>query len=264
MDLGAPNGLQGFIDTFPIEAITDRRAVALLKAATDYQRLSIADRSVRCPYYMNYDKLYEGTPYYRYVPRGGKRSPQEIIDFVLAEAQIRNIDLYTYSAQQIRDFIFEVGSGVDCSGYVYLLLKEAFEKSAGESLENYVVKPDNPSLGGVTKICGKDLINSCNAFQIAGIKEAEPGDVISIAGGKHVICIISKIGEMILCGHSTNVILSWGPNVFPIQIVDSTKSIYDQLWSETDWIGQPYMKSTYPRLLPTDGIYRLHCFERFV
>ncbi|MBI5358587.1 hypothetical protein HZB69_03125 [Candidatus Amesbacteria bacterium] len=229
-----------------------------------YLHLSIANHDVRCPYFMNHDDLYIGTPYYMAVQKGGKRMPWEIVDFVYQKASEVGLDLSCSTQQRIRDFIFEIGGGIDCSGFVYNITQYAIETITALNFETSLPKPSNKELTGVTKLNGRDIINQSNARSIDKINDSRPGDIISIAGGHHLISIldIDTHRNIITCAHSTNVIKAWGPNKFKIEVTNFDQNIFEQKWHEVDWVGENYLRSIAPRLTAVDGIKRLNIFSQ--
>ena len=229
----------------------------LIEFADQFLNMSLGNHIIRCPFWMNWDYLYKGTDLYRFVPGGGKMSPQEIEQQAILKAREQSFRLKEASLDELHCFILENGIGVDCSGLVYQGLKCAYQALGGSDFENKVIGVDGQT--GITKIRVKALGSDINSFEINRLMEIKPVDFI-VVGESHSILIIQRLANYIFCLHASNEIKDSGVNFFPIKITDYKRGIFRQLWQEYSDDGKLYNEG---RLLEVNcgGIRRLRIIE---
>jgi len=238
---------------------TETTETAIESLIDHYKKIIINGRTVACPFWMNYDYVYKDTPYYKYFPKGGKRSPDEIRDLIVDKLNSTGFDIVHASEEQIGLFFLENGVGVDCSGLVYQCLKKAYITLGGSDFKKSIFGVyGEPKV--VSRIGVKDLILPVNSFPVSDVTLVRPADFINF-GHTHCIAIINRIDDKISCVHASNEILDSGIHEFSITITNPSESIFHQHWEEYSMDGVPYNEGLLMRVKVDDGVKRLRIIE---
>lgn len=174
---------------------------------------------------------------------GGKGTCEQIAAKTIELAQKQNIDLLKLNPQQIYNFQKKNKLGIDCSGLTSNLLNLVLKLKE----INFQIDPFKTSADTLT---GPTL-----SQKIEDVNQTQTGDMIRLDGGKHVIFVIEKIGNIISYVQSSQKSFTRGVHYGHIEIVDPKKSLKYQLWSDKTKDGKKY--STLFNSKKGDGIYRL-------
>lgn len=241
-------------------------ASAAMTLTNRFMELTIAGQLVGTPYWMNKNPLLVDTPYYQAVSKGGKLSPEEIVQSVFTRSTSTNVDLASHSRDEIRKFMLENAIGVDCSGFTYQVVREIYSALGGNGFDEKVIGAE-PHFRGITKTAARDLTDTKNSVMINEIRQAMPGDMIRCQEGRHIIVIISNNGDTVTCAHSrfsSNRHNTNGVVTFTVDVVDPMLDIAKQRWNEylndgsnyLEWLKDNYDTPTLWRLKILDEIYK--------
>jgi len=236
--------------------LTDETSKALQEIFDSYTRLSIDGKEIVCPYWMN--NLEKGI----YGPLGGKGKPLEIVQAVVRESKRENIDLNTFSPEEILLFMKMKGIGVDCSGFVFWMLNEFDIEKGGNGISD-----DIPGAKGLfTQRASVKMLTNENLCRLINISaDIKVGDMLQIRRGKHIAIIFSIVKEDGVVKEITYAHCSSGKytkisgvHLGKIIITDSSKGLEYQKWEETTPEGDSYKKYFFPQ--SGDGVKRLKNF----
>lgn len=233
---------------------------AIKSLVEKFKNIQVEGRDIPCPFWMNFDYLYEGTPLYKGFLRGGKLSPEEVKNSLNNLVVQNSLDIKNASLQEIISLMISNGIGVDCSGFAYQCLREVYLVLGGTS-ENFEKKVVNAQTyhSGITKVGVSDLSSSVNSLGVNRLSQIKPGDFI--VKGRHIVVIIDTCDQIINCVHASNEILTPGIHEFDILIREPDLSIFDQEWQEFDLNGKPYSETLKDSIKPGDGIRRLRIIQ---
>jgi hypothetical protein len=212
-------------------------ADALNTLKNRFLQIHVGSRYIPCPFFMNHDYLYKGTPHYQTFPGGGKLTPDEIETHVKECATQEEIRLDTLNPEQLTTFFLHRGIGVDCSGLVYQCLQRAFMATHRQPFESVLTNIQGAF--GITKIGVSELQLPHNSYVIDDIRTIQPADFITF-GISHCIAIIDVSDRIIHCLHASNEIAASGVHPFDIRILDPNASLAHQHWNEHTMDGKPY------------------------
>jgi hypothetical protein len=166
----------------------------VLNEINNYLNLDIYDKKFPCPYYINFiefefnklmqeagikeediEKVHEkyknGKALYGWYR--GKGTAKEIENAVIQLAELREFDLKGASKEAIIEFMKILGLGIDCSGYVFNILKGAISDKEFLNSLNWVDEKMTVSRAGVNIFCE-------HASKEIELKEIQPLDIIII------------------------------------------------------------------------------------
>lgn len=178
---------------------------------------------------------YLGVPYFsntRHHPKDnvwvGKGTAKEIALETIDLANKKNIKLLYLSSQQIYNFQKKHGLGIDCSGLVCILLNTCF----GTNLDVRKTSADMLTSSPISKPSSRP----------------QPGDLIRIDGGKHVMLIVETTNDMIIYVHSSEKTKIRGVHY-------GTVSSNLKNWSDSTLTDKPYSTIFNPK--NGDGVFRV-------
>ena len=241
-----------------------RAANVAKKLISRFENLAIDGVFVRTPYSMNWNPTFEKSDLYGYLPKTGKRSPEEIIeDTNLLLGQLKGSKSengYTESQNRVLQVMISARYGVDCSGFSYQVCKAVYQELGGTNFD-LKVEGRFSNEHGITKTSASDLTDPKNSIQVKSIADVKPGDLIRCFGGKHVISIVEVSSDNLTCAHSSDQIGVLGVHTFPVQIISVNASIFDQVWTERTKNGQNYGLYMQKNTKVGDGIWRLKVID---
>jgi hypothetical protein len=210
---------------------------------------------------------YIGIPYWRNILKdgkivkegfaGGKGTASEIAAETIRLAKEQKIDLTKLTDKEIYNFQKKNKIGIDCSGLVYNLLDQYDKILGGEGILNKTIGTE--SKRGARRLSADMLTSSINSKLINNYNDIKTGDMIRMDGGSHVIFIIEKLKDIILYIHSSEKTKQRGVHFGTIEIIDYSRDLSFQKWSDTTLSGIEYNKLFNPQ--KGDGIFRLKCFD---
>jgi hypothetical protein len=187
---------------------------------------------------------------------GGKGNWRQIREETLKAAKNQNIDLEKLTAKELYNFQKKNHIGIDCSGLVYHLLDVYDLLNGREGILNKTIGAG--SQNGVRRLSADLLTSTINSFHIDNYNEIQTGDMIRMDRGNHILFVVEPSENIIRYVHSSDRTLTRGVHYGTIEIIDPTKSLKFQKWSDSTLNGQNYSELFYPE--SGDGIYRLKCF----
>jgi hypothetical protein len=188
-------------------------------------------------------------------PFAGKGTYWEIDQATQAAAEKEHLDLNKLNQSQIYNLRKRNHIGIDCSGLCYHLLNKLDQLNGGQGILYKMTGVDKPfGTLGVRSVSAHELTHPQNSLKIKDYSTIQTGDLIRLNGGKHVIFIIEKKGNIIYYVNTSNQTKYRRVHLAKITIVNPQKSLDCQLWSETLLSRKPY--SSLFRPTRGDGIYR--------
>lgn len=232
---------------------------ALQKVYLDYFNLTLGNRKIPCPYWINNPKRL------KFGPGGGKSLPEEIVILAQQKAIQDKVDLAKLSEKEIINFLKKNHLGIDCSGFAFWLLDALDQEKGGNGIID-----DIPNVEGkIIKVRAsvKMLTDSQVAYPIKSLNEIKPGDMIRLRAGHHLLIVLqtqkdqNKNLKKIIYVHSSSSVFTKTSGVHQqeILITNPNKPIEDQNWLEQTVNGLSYAKE----LLRSegDGIFRLKIWQ---
>jgi hypothetical protein len=190
---------------------------------------------------------------------GGKTDYLNIRYATKCAAEKEKINLKTLTVMEIYNLQKRHNIGIDCSGFVYLLLDKLDKLKGNAGILFKIIGADKPyGIYGIRSLSADELTQPLNSVKINNYEQIQTGDLIRFDQGKHVIFIISKYLNTIYYTHSSNKTKIRGVHQGQIKIVDPSKDLNYQTWSDTTLTDQPYSTLYFPQ--KGDGIYRPKCF----
>jgi len=226
--------------------------IARLSAETlvnKFENLEIGGKIVKAPYWKNFKSGFEGTCLY-YVPKGGKLSPQEIVDITVAKASEQGQDLNFLSGEQLGYFMRSNGVGVDCSGFAYQISRTIYESLGGVDFDHKIIGKDGAV--GITRVNAWALTSEPNSFRVEKLTDIKPGDLIRSFGGSHAVVVLGLSSGKIQCVHPYETGEN-GVQRFNVTIEYPSADIFNQKWDEME---EPILK-----IDSNDGVWRLKILE---
>ncbi|MEI6462673.1 MAG: hypothetical protein WCO33_03345 [bacterium] len=243
------------------------------KIIESYFHLQIASKDVVCPYFINLRKRKADLR-----ALIGKGTAEEITEEVMIYAKIKGFDLQKASAIDIRNFMINIGIGIDCSGFVTYILNEELKVKGKPSLVNVLSYYDNSLKAKILRIIrpvqnvsANDITSELNTIKIQNLNEVQAGDLIRAHApeeGMHV-AIVSDIIQnpegkttAFKYVHSTrNYDDQNGMREGEIIITDPLKGLDQQNWKD-EYKGRNWIKEEYLMNKEDSGIRRLKIFEK--
>lgn len=225
----------------------------VLDVANSYFELPLGGKKVRCPYFMNLKKQKAGLRV-----MVGKGTAEEIVHEVRVWAKLKGFDLDKATENEIREFMINLGIGIDCSGYVVYILDALFKQKKNTSLFSFIRYRDNTiyqkfrrKLRPVENIGANLLTSELNCVEIKNLNEIRPGDLIRAKGKQknaHHVAIISKVfkdkqGNIRKFDYLHSHRLYGKENGVrkgSVVDIDPSKELKDQVWQD-DFEGKNYM-----------------------
>lgn len=223
------------------------------KIIADYLKLPIGVHQVNCPYFNNRQTGLHGG--LRVLI--GKGNPKDIADEALIMSLREKIELKKLTDEQLKKFLVDNHLGVDCSGLAYYVLeaelKSRHKPALSKSLHRPWLKPWRrliahlraPENTGV-----RTFANDVNS-KTTKIADVKPGDIITmlntgLKNDRHHMLIVHEVdnnnGQLIIhYTHSfkwtTDGLYNHGARQGQIKIVDPTKPLLQQEWTENNLTG---------------------------
>jgi hypothetical protein len=200
---------------------------------------------------------YIGIPYFSNIGRHknnrenvfvGKGTAKEIALETINIANHQKIKLLELTPAQIYNLQKKNHIGIDCSGLVYNLIYFLNPKIC-----NNLVGTDNKR--GVRRLSANLLTSLPNASMIKSHDEVKTGDLIRIDKGKHLIFVIEKNNNIIHYVHSSQKTKIAGVHYGTLDIINPTKPLNNQQWSDVTKTGKNYNSLIDPQ--SGDGFYRI-------
>lgn len=234
-----------------------------------YQNIPFGKKTVLAPYFMNLKGQRGGLRV-----MVGKGTVDEIIQEVKVWAQVKGFDLRKAKPEQIREFMINMGIGIDCSGFVVYVLNEELKSRGMGSVWKYL-NFSNKSLftkikrflRPVENIGAQFLTSDENCIKIKNLNEIRPADLIRAKGKQknaHHVAIITEVQR-----DETNTITQFtyahshrfyehenGIRIGKVEITDLKKPLKDQKWID-DLNGRNYMLEDLLVEYEDNGIRRL-------
>lgn len=149
--------------------------------------------------------------------------------------------------------------GIDCSGLAYHLMDELDRLKGGQGILFKVSSVQKISgTYGPRVLSAAELTHPHNAVKVSKYEEIKTGDLIRHHNGTHILIITEYKNQLIKLVHSSKGTVVNGVHYGQIKIVDPSKPLNFQQWSDTTIGGINYNELFNPENF--DGIYRLRCF----
>lgn len=193
---------------------------------------------------------------------GGKGTPDEIMGLVKETAVKAGFDLKSATIDEIRKFMRRKRIGVDCSGFVYNLLKAFAEDKGIDDLDNKLVR--TPSWNPLSflrrtayQINADYLTRAENSVPIRVVKNIQPADMVRMEDGKHVLIMLANTGRRLIYAHSSHQHTKGkGVHLGEIKVLKKDLGLDVQQWKEQTNDGRNFGKVWFdPK--KGDGAFRL-------
>jgi hypothetical protein len=217
-----------------------------------YQNFKIGNATCSVPYYNNRTNALRGALKVEI----GKGSPKDIFDEVQQLCLKNKIDINSLKSEELKTILVDNNIGLDCSAFAYYVLNEESSSIGKGNIDKHLSFPYSKGLLGKIKCKIRPIENNdVKTFahnensKIIEIKDIKPGDIITMIGGpdqndRDHILIINRIEyqnflpSIIHYCHA----VSWptdgkyghGIHTGTIGIVNTEKSLIDQIWIEND------------------------------
>jgi hypothetical protein len=148
----------------------------------EFLNLALGEKTVQCPYFNNRrNKVRGGVK-----AKVGKGSPKDIIHEAKIELKKEGISLKKLTKSELKKFLVDSNLGVDCSAFVFYILKEELQASKNKNLTQELDFSDKNLLRRViswfrpiTNINVELLGNEKNSKKI-NLADIKPADLIFI------------------------------------------------------------------------------------
>lgn len=214
------------------------------KIINRYSELQIADKKIITPYFMN-KKNKKG----RRVSVG-KGLPSEIEREVIKLAKKYNLNLYTSSAEKIKEFMIKNEIGIDCSGLAAWILnelvKEKVSKPIWKSLSFKMLSPMaqvKRHLRPIENVSVKVLTDMNNSIVVKRLLDIRVGDIIRVLNGHHILIVTiveydekSNLSQFSFINSTMHLSEYYGIRKGLVQVTHKDKYLVDQKWIGDSWI----------------------------
>ncbi len=200
----------------------------LFKAYQDFT-LNFGGTKVATPYRIN-------IPYQPDLRKYGKSEPDTLQNTALEIAKEQGVNLEGLNSDEIRKFMEENMLGIDCSGFVYVMLDQLLKKQGSSMQEKGFPKISSTN---VEKLTSEEFSTKVNS-----ISRAQAGDMIKLNSTKevpHILIVLDNFEEEIIYAHSSS--------LTPIKGVHSDKIIDAKFPRELEAYSYNEEEG--------DGVYRL-------
>ncbi len=231
----------------------------LTKAILEYTDFEVAGRRVQIPYYLHPKKRK-----WRFWEYSSKEPASRIRNNLLKKAAKRGFGLSQRSSDEITSFMKDNRLGIDCSGFVYQVLKPLVKEKANRHL-GVGLKRLPGVLGELEmllllwrrerRIGAKLLNDDLNSVPVENLAEVRPGDLIKltpISDAHYHIAVVVWLernagGDLreIVAAHSGRYTVPSGPHLVTIEVTAPALGIEDQVWHETLKEGLPVTPEAY-------------------
>lgn len=220
-----------------------------------YLHLRLGHHTVACPYWMDKNtKSYFGIG-------GGKLLPEVIEEQTTRLAQQQGINLDQFTREELVHFMKINRIGIDCSGYAFCLLDAYDRENGGDGIAD-----DIPNSQGcfVVRASVRMLTDPLVAYPIPFVNQLQPGDLIRLNNGRHVIVILNRpaLYDNRLQVSYTHSSRGVGVHTAVLNITFPKGAIQEQDWQEITVFGKNYRELILPQL--GDGIWRLKHFADYL
>ncbi|PIR74875.1 MAG: hypothetical protein COU35_00180 [Candidatus Magasanikbacteria bacterium CG10_big_fil_rev_8_21_14_0_10_47_10] len=217
-----------------------------------YAHLKIDGKTVRCPYFNNKRNRVRGALGVHI----GKGRPEDIEHEVQILAMKQHKQLSALTATDITELMVDNNIGIDCSGFVYHVLNAQRHGALRKSIALSATNPFRKLIGKLRtaeNVNVQVFANEKNSKSIA-LKDAAPGDIIAMlgTGEKHDLDHMLLVSEVeyneqneptkIAYVHSlrwrTDAKYGHGIKFGSIRIIDASKGLLDQSWTEDGHIDE--------------------------
>jgi hypothetical protein len=186
----------------------------------------------------------------------GKGSPKEILDEVEIVGMKEKINPEIWTDVLLKKFMCDSDIGIDCSGFAYYVLTAENKACDNGSIDRHITFPNRSFFRRLTAkfrpIENADVLTFAHEknSKIIDLKDVQPGDFITMTGAEternHII-VIHQVDYQNFAPttiHYTHSI-AWpedgqygnGVRQGMIEILEPTKGITDQTWTEKGKIG---------------------------
>lgn len=237
----------------------------LYEKAKEYLDFEISGKRVKIPYVLAKGKRWH------FFDSCGKGTPEQIRAETVRAAKNKGVDLSSYKPSEIRKFMRQTGIGVECSGFVYHLLKEFVKEKKGKNLDwcllrykGFVGKVERILLSfkRVRRLNAEVLTNSLNTVKVERVSQIKPGDLLRLTPlnwpGKHVTIVVGVTPNKIIYAHSSRDTKSLGPHFGEIEILNRKLGLESQRWLEITKTGKNYGGECF-KIENGDSVRRLKC-----
>jgi len=217
-----------------------------------YTEMDINGILINCPYWAN--KIKES----KVIARGFQDGKGEACD--LQKELIRKIlenRMVVSGSKDIIKLALRERIGIDCSGFVYRVLEKLVEKRYRDCTFS---THQEVFTAGITRTNSDTLTSSKYSYPIKTVTEIIPGDMIRISGGKHIAVIIQNSKDKIIYAHSSSKTAVFGVHLGVIKVLDDSKTLDKQEWTERTKYKEDYKKTSYDEN-KGDGVFRLKIFH---
>lgn len=168
------------------------------KVIHEFTHLPIGGKEIVAPYFINTKSQRGGLRVL-----SGKGDPGEIAREVKVQCQLKGIDVYKLTENEIRDFMRENHIGIECSGFIVHVLNYWLRVNGKRPLIKYLKFYDNNfinrlkrKLRPVEQIGANTITSDLNCDPILNLNDVRPGDLIRSKGQRknsHHILLISEV-----------------------------------------------------------------------
>lgn len=227
-----------------------------LSTIEQYERFTIAKATCSIPYFNN--KVTRSRASLRTL--AGKGSPKDIHEEIMGILLKSRVDQSIITDESLKKILTDNNIGIDCSGFAYYILNAESESQNKGPLDKHIHFVNCHGLFGKMR-CALRPVENCDVSTLAHdknskvipINELQPGDIITMQGGPenaerdHILVIYqieyqnfvpTKLHYAHAVAYPTDGIYGTGIKKGIIHIVDVTKGIMDQVWSENEKTGE--------------------------
>jgi hypothetical protein len=191
---------------------------------------------------------------------GGKGSPKDIFEETEALLHKNHVDVNSISDEALKKFLTDQNIGIDCSAFAYYVLNAQSEELGRGALDKHISFVNCHGLIGKMR-CSLRPVENCDVSTLAhdknsriiSIKEAVPGDMITMlstvdgSDRDHILVIHQveyqnfityKLHYSHAVAYPTDGLYGSGVRQGVIEIIDTNKSITEQVWTENGTVGE--------------------------
>ena len=190
-------------------------------------------------------------------PYGGKGSHKQIEAYTKRLIKKNGLSTTKLTKQNIYNLQKKNHLGIDCSGLTYHLLDFWAKLNLKTSIKKYITGTDGKF--GPRRVNVQSLAKKVNSFKVDKIPDIKTADMIVINRASHVLFVINKTANFIYYVHSSQFTKKRGVHLGRIKILNPSKDLGYQRFSDITNQGIPYHKQFDPD--KGDAIYRLHIFK---
>ncbi len=190
-------------------------------------------------------------------PYGGKGSRKQIEAHTQKLIKKNSLSATKLTKQAVYNLQKKNRLGIDCSGLTYHLLDFWSRLNTGVSIRKFVVGTNGKS--GPRRVNVQSLAKKANSTKVTNLVDIKTGDMLVINKASHVLFVINKTDSFITYIHSSLYTKKRGVHLGRVKIVNPTKGLQHQHFSDVTNQGIPYHKLFNPS--KGDGIYRLNILK---